>query len=118
MLATGGSVRRLPGLDRGDGRVHAIRTVEDAARFRKALRPGLRVGIVGGGWPDLEIAAAARQIGCEVVLYARQDRRAALRGERQVPARGRIPFGRLHGIRQDRLPAAFRRIRPEIRSAA
>lgn len=81
VLATGGTARRPAQGDRGFGRIHAIRTAEDAMHLQAALRPGLRLGIVGGGWLGLEVAAAARALTCEVTIYARQSRLCA----RQLP---------------------------------
>lgn len=72
VLATGGTARRLPGVDRGHGRIHVIRTAEDAARLHPLLASGARLAVLGGGWLGLEIAAAARQQGCAVSLFARQ----------------------------------------------
>lgn len=77
ILATGGRARRLPGLDRGHGRVHALRLREDAERLWRVLRPGTRLFVLGGGWIGMELAAAARMAGAEVDLF--------LRGERLAP---------------------------------
>ncbi|RWF79314.1 MAG: MOSC domain-containing protein [Mesorhizobium sp.] len=77
VLATGGSARRLPGIDRGYGHVHSVRTAEDAWHFRQRLARSSRLFVLGGGWLGLEIAAAARTIGCEVTLFARQKRLCA-----------------------------------------
>lgn len=77
ILATGGRARRLAGLGRGHGRVHALRLREDAEGLWRALRPGTRLFILGGGWIGMELAAAARTAGAEVDLF--------LRGERLAP---------------------------------
>ncbi|SCY94395.1 NADPH-dependent 2,4-dienoyl-CoA reductase, sulfur reductase [Paracoccus tibetensis] len=76
ILATGGRARRLPGLDRGHGRVHSLRLREDAERLWRVLRPGARLFIQGGGWIGMELAAAARMAGAEVDLFLRGDRLA------------------------------------------
>ena len=68
LLATGSSARRLPAADRSGAPVAYLRTVEDADRIRTALQPGRRVVVVGGGWIGLEVAAAARTAGCDVVV--------------------------------------------------
>ncbi|CAJ0737256.1 Anthranilate 1,2-dioxygenase system ferredoxin--NAD(+) reductase component [Ralstonia mannitolilytica] len=65
LLATGSRPRKL--MDAG-GRIHYLRTVEDASRLRAALRPGCRVTIIGGGFIGLEVAAAARAHGCRVTV--------------------------------------------------
>lgn len=68
VLATGSEPRRLkiPGADL-DG-VHYLRSRADALRLRDALRPGVRVAIIGAGWIGTEVAASARQVGADVVL--------------------------------------------------
>ena len=71
VLSTGGVARRLPELDRGYGRVHVLRTIEDAGRMALFLKPGSRVAVYGGGWIGMEIASVARQNGAEVTLFAR-----------------------------------------------
>lgn len=67
LLALGGRPRplRVPG---GDDAVHLLRTVQDARRLRRALRPGVRVLVVGGGLIGAEVASTAVVLGCQVVL--------------------------------------------------
>lgn len=76
ILATGGLARRVPGLDRGHGRVHVLRSIEDAAALGQALTGARTVFVSGGGWIGMEIAAAARAAGCAVTLFARTERLA------------------------------------------
>jgi NADPH-dependent 2,4-dienoyl-CoA reductase/sulfur reductase-like enzyme/uncharacterized protein YcbX/nitrite reductase/ring-hydroxylating ferredoxin subunit len=76
ILATGGTARRLPDLDRGHGRVHVLRTLEDAACIADILHSGTRLFVFGGGWIGMEAAAIARQAGAEVTLFARSKRLA------------------------------------------
>jgi 3-phenylpropionate/trans-cinnamate dioxygenase ferredoxin reductase subunit len=66
LLATGGEARRLaiPGADE----VLALRTLDEARALRPRLLPGARVVCIGGGVIGLEIAASARQRGCEVTV--------------------------------------------------
>lgn len=71
ILATGGRARRIAGVDRGHGRVHVLRTIEDADRLSSALASGGRLFVCGGGWIGMETAAAARAAGMEVTLFAR-----------------------------------------------
>jgi 3-phenylpropionate/trans-cinnamate dioxygenase ferredoxin reductase subunit len=68
LLATGSSPRRLPVADATGAAVAYLRTIEDADHIKAALRDGRRVVILGGGWIGLEVAAAARLAGCEVVV--------------------------------------------------
>ncbi|MEV6348296.1 FAD-dependent oxidoreductase [Actinoplanes sp. NPDC051851] len=63
VIATGVRPRRLPG--QGG---HVLRTLHDAAELRKRLGPGRRLAVVGAGFLGAEAAAAARALGCEVVL--------------------------------------------------
>ncbi|CAM2946624.1 FAD-dependent oxidoreductase [Saccharomonospora xinjiangensis] len=73
LLATGASPRRLsvPGSEL-DG-VHYLRELSDSERLRDALRAGGPVAVIGAGWIGLEVAAAARQYGCEVTVIEPQD---------------------------------------------
>ena len=67
VIASGLRPRRLPlpGPDRC-----VIRTIEDAARVRAALRPGTRLVVVGAGFVGCEVAAAARTLGARVDVVA------------------------------------------------
>ena len=68
LLTTGSTVRRLvvPGAD-ADG-VLSLRTLTDSERILAALRPEARLVVVGAGWIGLEVAAAGREHGAEVVV--------------------------------------------------
>ncbi len=71
-LTTGGRPRRLalgPGID-----AYALHTLDDARRLRSALRPELRLLVVGGGFLGLEVAAAATTRGVRVVLVEARPR--------------------------------------------
>ena len=61
LLTTGSSVRQLAD-------AVTLRTLDDSDRLRAALRPGVRVVVVGAGWIGLEVAAAARMAGAEVTV--------------------------------------------------
>jgi NADPH-dependent 2,4-dienoyl-CoA reductase/sulfur reductase-like enzyme len=70
VIATGASPRRLagwpePGSVRG---LHELRTLDDALRLRAELAEGRRVVVIGAGFIGLEVAATARQAGCEVTV--------------------------------------------------
>ena len=68
VLATGSRVRAFGGpVDEGIA-PHYVRTVADARALRAQLAPGRRVAVLGGGFIGLEVAAAARQRGCDVTV--------------------------------------------------
>src|ERR1035438_2167467 len=68
LLTTGASPRTLdvPGGDLGG--VRYLRTVADSERLGAALAEAGQVIVVGAGWIGLEVAAAAREQGCEVTV--------------------------------------------------
>lgn len=68
LLATGGRARKLPvpGADL-DG-VVPLRTMADAHAIRTVLRAGEPVVVVGAGFIGMEVAAAARTLGCDVTV--------------------------------------------------
>lgn len=74
ILATGSTARKLdvPGADLTG--VLELRTLADGRRLRTAIRPGVRLVVVGGGYVGLEVAASARALGAEVVVVEREAR--------------------------------------------
>ena len=68
LLATGAEPRRLqvPGADLGG--IYYMRTLADCDLLRERLAGGGHVVVVGAGWIGSEIAASARQRGCEVTV--------------------------------------------------
>ena len=68
LLTTGSVPRRLhvPGADL-DG-IHYLRTVGDSELIGERIERGQRLVVVGSGWIGAEIAASARQKGCEVTM--------------------------------------------------
>jgi 3-phenylpropionate/trans-cinnamate dioxygenase ferredoxin reductase subunit len=68
LLATGGRPRRLGVAGAALPGIHYLRTIADSVSLAAELRPQGRLLVVGGGWIGLEVAAAARQRGMEVVL--------------------------------------------------
>jgi NADPH-dependent 2,4-dienoyl-CoA reductase/sulfur reductase-like enzyme len=68
VLATGSSPRTLPGQPLLDG-VVTLRTLADSLDLRDRIADGsARVVVVGAGFVGLEVAATARQKGCEVTV--------------------------------------------------
>ena len=68
VLATGSRVRTFGGAIDAGVAPHYVRTVDDARALRAKLAPGRRVAVLGGGFIGLEVAAAARQLGCDVTV--------------------------------------------------
>jgi 3-phenylpropionate/trans-cinnamate dioxygenase ferredoxin reductase component len=68
LLATGSRVRTLdlPGMDAHG--IRYLRTMDEAEALLSSLRAGGNVVVVGAGWIGLEVAAAAREHGCEVTV--------------------------------------------------
>lgn len=92
VIATGATARRLrvPGAD--DPRVTTLRTMEDAEALKARLAARPRLAVVGGGLIGLEVAAAARQLGCAVDVLEAADRLMA----RCVPPAISDRFAALH----------------------
>jgi NADPH-dependent 2,4-dienoyl-CoA reductase/sulfur reductase-like enzyme len=67
VVATGAAARRLPGDFPRTG-VHTLRTLDDAEAIRRGLTNTERVVIVGAGFIGCEVAAAARNLGVDVVM--------------------------------------------------
>lgn len=70
VIATGASVRRVPGwptADELDG-VCELRTLADALHLRARLVDGARLVVIGAGFIGLEAASTARQRGCQVTV--------------------------------------------------
>jgi 3-phenylpropionate/trans-cinnamate dioxygenase ferredoxin reductase subunit len=80
LLATGATARQLPFTG---APVHLVRTHADAQALRARITPGTRVGVIGGGFIGLELAAGAATLGAGVTVLELGDR---LMG-RAVPAR-------------------------------
>jgi len=69
VLATGSSPRHLPLADESGKPVEYLRTIEDSRRLQAALADRPRLTVIGGGWIGLEVAAAAREAGCQVTVH-------------------------------------------------
>jgi len=74
VLAVGGHARpiHVPGATLPG--VHVLRTMADVTAIRAAIKPGLRVAIVGAGYIGLECAATFRKLGLEVTVIEMMDR--------------------------------------------
>ncbi|WP_234433214.1 NAD(P)/FAD-dependent oxidoreductase [Streptomyces sp. NRRL WC-3549] len=72
VLATGAEPVVLPGSEGVPG-VHALRTLDDAARLRPVLERRRDVVVVGAGWIGAEFATAARAAGCAVTVVEAAD---------------------------------------------
>jgi 3-phenylpropionate/trans-cinnamate dioxygenase ferredoxin reductase subunit len=70
LIATGAEPRHLdlPGAEL-DGVVY-LRTLEDSEALGKRLGEGTKLVVVGAGWIGSEVAASARQKGCDVTMIA------------------------------------------------
>jgi 3-phenylpropionate/trans-cinnamate dioxygenase ferredoxin reductase subunit len=73
LVATGAIPRRLDveGADL-DG-IHYLRTLADSRRIGELLENGRKLVVIGSGWIGAEIAASARQKGCEVTILERAE---------------------------------------------
>jgi 3-phenylpropionate/trans-cinnamate dioxygenase ferredoxin reductase subunit len=78
LIATGGSARRFPGMEKA----LTLRSFDDAQAILAPLSSGKHLGIIGGGFIGLELAATARGLGTEVTVIEAADRLMA----RAVPA--------------------------------
>ena len=74
VLALGSRLRKLPIPGASLPGVLELRTAADADRIKAALRPGVRLAVVGGGYIGLEVAASARALGAKVTLFEREQR--------------------------------------------
>lgn len=62
----------LPGMDLKG--VMFLRTAADAEALKAAIGPGKTLGVVGGGYIGLEVAASGRALGAEAIVFEREDR--------------------------------------------
>lgn len=68
LLATGSSPRNLnaPGVDSPG--IHYLRTLQDCYALKNAIKPGVKLVLVGGGFIGMEVAATARMLGADVTV--------------------------------------------------
>ena len=71
LVATGAVPRRLevPGAELGG--IHYLRSLADSERIGERIERGGHLVVVGSGWIGAEVAASARQKGCEVTMLER-----------------------------------------------
>jgi NADPH-dependent 2,4-dienoyl-CoA reductase/sulfur reductase-like enzyme len=75
LIAIGARARTLPApMLEPSVPTHVIRTRADSDALRAALKPGLRVLLVGGGVIGMEAAATLTQQGCKVTVLETADR--------------------------------------------
>ncbi|MGH9133509.1 MAG: NAD(P)/FAD-dependent oxidoreductase, partial [Ilumatobacteraceae bacterium] len=67
VLATGARARTLDAIEGGEMAM-TLRTRAHASCLRRALTPGARLIVVGGGFIGLEVASSARLRGCDVTV--------------------------------------------------
>jgi NADPH-dependent 2,4-dienoyl-CoA reductase/sulfur reductase-like enzyme len=67
IIATGGTVRRLPQQPNIAG-IHVLRSIDDAQQLRQELTEGARVVVIGAGFIGLEAAATATKRGATVTV--------------------------------------------------
>jgi 3-phenylpropionate/trans-cinnamate dioxygenase ferredoxin reductase subunit len=68
LLATGARARPLPGAPTDSEHIRSLRTHGDALALRRAMKPGMHIAIIGGGFIGLELAATARVLGADVTV--------------------------------------------------
>jgi 3-phenylpropionate/trans-cinnamate dioxygenase ferredoxin reductase component len=68
LVATGAVPRRLDVPGAGLDGIHYLRTLADSERIRNRIAAGERLVVIGSGWIGAEIAASAREKGCEVTV--------------------------------------------------
>ncbi len=78
IVATGARATRWAGPGAGLAGLVTLRTLDDAIALRRRLlvaaRSGGRVLVAGGGFIGVEVAAAARALGCAVTVVEQQSR--------------------------------------------
>jgi 3-phenylpropionate/trans-cinnamate dioxygenase ferredoxin reductase subunit len=68
LLATGAEPRRLAVPGSHLPGVHQLRTIADSEAIGRGIEEGAQLAVIGGGWIGSEVAASARQKGCQVTV--------------------------------------------------
>jgi 3-phenylpropionate/trans-cinnamate dioxygenase ferredoxin reductase component len=74
ILATGARAIALPIEGRDLKDVMFLRTAADAEQLKGAIGPGKTLGVVGGGYIGLEVAASGRALGADAIVFEKEDR--------------------------------------------
>ncbi|MDB5441329.1 MAG: ferredoxin reductase [Caulobacteraceae bacterium] len=74
IIATGARARTLPLPGADLAGVVVLRNAADAEIIKRALVPGARLAVIGGGYVGLEVAASARALGAEATVIEREAR--------------------------------------------
>jgi len=73
LLTTGAEPRRVPVPGADLEGVHYLRDLGDSAAIGQRIAAGGRLVVIGAGWIGSEVAASARQKGCEVAVVEMTD---------------------------------------------
>ncbi len=73
LLVPGASPRALPIPGTDAPGVHYLRRFEDAESIKNTIAEASRLVVIGAGWIGLEVTAAARQAGVEVVVIETEE---------------------------------------------
>jgi len=73
VICTGSRLNRLSLAGSQLPDVHYLKTLDDALALSDRLVPGVRLAVIGGGYIGLEVAGAARGLGCEVAVIEALD---------------------------------------------
>lgn len=68
IVATGSRLRHLEAC-RGFANIFYLRTLDEAKTLGERLRPGVRLGVIGGGLIGMEVAATANALGAKVIVF-------------------------------------------------
>jgi len=74
ILATGARAIALPIEGKDLAGVMFLRTAADAEQLKGAIGPGKTLGVVGGGYIGLEVAASGRALGADAIVFEKEDR--------------------------------------------
>ncbi|GGZ36177.1 NAD(P)/FAD-dependent oxidoreductase [Asticcacaulis endophyticus] len=73
ILATGSTARSFAAAY-AEAPIYRLHTIEQAEALKSRLMPSEPIGLIGAGYVGLEVAAAARKLGCIVSIFEREER--------------------------------------------